>query len=165
MEKQTQIFELPTLDLAQQGWRLSLLKELHGQGRLNNQEILRIELALQEAVTNSLEHGNLGLKSEWKDELDLEGIDRFTREKKQRLQDPQYAARKVKIVVECSEESLDVTITDEGDGFAAEIRNPSNQTQSYGRGLMIILSSMDDVSFGDNGKVIRMRKKLSLANV
>ena len=159
-EVQTFIFEIPTLDFTRTTWRLDLLRQLNEAGKLDTQSMLRVELALQEAVTNSVEHGNLGLRSEWKEEFDREGLDRFTREKQERLRDPFFALRKVKIAVQYFENVLDISIQDEGDGFEHHSKSPSVGLESYGRGLKMIRSNMDEVSFDDNGRVIRMKKFL-----
>jgi anti-sigma regulatory factor (Ser/Thr protein kinase) len=156
----TRIYEIPSLDLAREGWRLELLQELYDAGKLDRTGLLRLELAVQEAVTNSLEHGNLGLKSEWKEEFDRDGSDRFTKEKYERLRDPFYALRRVKITVQVSEESLDITIQDEGEGFQLSNTAQSLGLESYGRGLVMIRSNMDEVSFEDSGRIIKMKKNL-----
>jgi anti-sigma regulatory factor (Ser/Thr protein kinase) len=158
--KVTRIYEIPTLELAKSGWRLDLLEELCDAGKLDAGSALEVELAIQEAVTNSLEHGNLGLQSTWKDEIDDEGFDRYTKEKKHRLQNPSYASRQVKITVEFFESTLDITIQDEGEGFYAPTMSPLVGLAPYGRGLTIIRSHMDEVTFEDAGRTIRMKKNL-----
>lgn len=155
----TLIYEMPTLGLINNGWQLDLLSELELQGKLDHTEVMRVEVALQEAMANSVEHGNLGLKSEWKEEFDEYGVDRFTREKKQRLEDPNFSQRKLKIVVQYSEDSLDISIQDEGEGFIPDTHSASKGVELHGRGLFMIRSNMDEVDFDNSGRIIRMKKR------
>ena len=155
----TLIFEIPTLEMVKNGYPLSFLDEFSQVACLRRSEFTRMHVAITEAITNSVEHGNLGLKSEWKEQFDEVGIDKFSIEKAARLQIPKFAQKKVKIVVEYSDKSLDISVEDEGDGFAPETHLCSNLDESHGRGLFMIKAAMDSVEFADNGRIIRMKKQ------
>lgn len=155
-----QIYEIPSVELASRGFPLDILKQLHAAGRIDQTTMLRVDLAFQEALANSLEHGNLELISTWKDNLDSQGADLFSVEKKKRLADPQYGSRKIKIFIECTECEIQISITDEGNGFEVEKVIGSQNLEPYGRGLAMIRANMDSVSFADRGRVIKMTKRL-----
>lgn len=162
--KTTRIYEVNTEWFVSNGFKLKELAELHSSGTIDHRTFLRLELAVQEAVTNGFEHGNLGLISAWKEEIGPDGRDRFTREREVRLTDPSYAKKKVRIAVEYNEQEIIISIQDEGNGFSPDRTKPSEGVESFGRGLSMIRSSMDQVTFEDSGRTIKMVKKLSRMN-
>lgn len=95
-----------------------------------------VEIAVREALINAIRHGN-----------------RF--EAKRRAE--------VRCFVEGNE--LLVVITDEGAGFdpacLPDPTQPENLTRDCGRGLLLIKHFMDEVSFTQGGREIRLRKRLS----
>lgn len=151
-EYDAQKLKIPVLDLLLQA------------GKIELNVALRIELAFQEAVTNALEHGNLELESVWKEQVDENGRDRYSTVKQQRLQDPTYSFRKIHIEVWCVENLLSITIRDEGKGFpldtSVETKNSSEDLYCHGRGLTIMNSVMDEVTYAEGGSVVKMEKKL-----
>lgn len=157
---EVKIYEIPSVELAHQGFPLEVISQLHTAGKIDKHTMLRVELAFQEALTNSLEHGNLELLSAWKEEVQKDGTDRFSVEKRKRLADPFYGNRKVRISVECTEDRLVISITDQGNGFEYEKIICSQNLEPYGRGLAMIRANMDAVSFADKGRVIQMTKRL-----
>ena len=73
----------------------------------------KLMIALHEAITNAVLHGNLGLSSALKEQGDAA----FAEAMAQRAADPLLAGRKVDIVVETSPQRSLWTITDQGRGF------------------------------------------------
>ena len=125
--------------------------------------LLNIWLAIEEALQNAHEHGNLELLSEWKDESGkVEGkeVSLFEVRKRERLRDPAYAERTIRLSLASDEEWLDVRIEDDGPGFRKREVSGSVSMKIYGRGLRIIYNLMDRVSFNRKGNRIRMRKRL-----
>ncbi len=122
-------------------------------------DFLTIWLGVEEALLNALEHGNLELKSSWKDEL-LGGVEfsKFEEVRKERLADPFFGERKIKMEIEMKNGQLQITIEDEGPGF--ENRGPGLDASHdvYGRGLSIIDNIMDSMEFNEKGNRIVMRK-------
>ena len=92
-----------------------------------------LKLAVSEALTNAMEHGN-----NW---------------------DP---GKRVKVEVELSREMLQIAIEDEGPGFDfAALPDPTdrlNLTQERGRGVFLIQTIMDEIVFEGSGNRIIMRK-------
>jgi len=94
-----------------------------------------IELALQEALLNAVIHGN--------------------------KEDP---FKRVYITVRCSPDGdVHIKISDEGAGFdLASVPDPTageNLLRISGRGIFLMRTLMDEVSFDHGGSVVQMRKR------
>ena len=57
-----------------------------------------------------------------------------------------------------------ITVRDEGEGFDSRVVPDPTEAQrllfTHGRGLHLMRALMDEVSFEENGTVVRMRKQL-----
>ena len=148
-------------ELAHQHIDLSLIGDL-GQLALLEPNVRRqLELAFQEAVANSLDHGNLELDSKWREEVDSKGRDRYEKERSERLTLPKYRDRKVTIIAECDGYDLEIRIGDEGPGFVPKVRPITpGDTLSSGRGLALIEQCLDEVRYERGGREVVMRKCL-----
>jgi serine/threonine-protein kinase RsbW len=116
---------------------LDQLMHLIEESRCVAGEELSVELALREALNNAVLHGN-------------------------RL-DPSKLVR-----VYCRYElskGLSVLIKDQGSGFdPSATPDPSalgSLQAEHGRGILLMRSQMDEVSFGCGGREVRMRKRVS----
>lgn len=93
-----------------------------------------MRVALHEAITNAIRHGN---------QLD--------------------ASKKVTIEVELDQRQAVFTITDEGPGFdPSDVCDPTegeNLFRNCGRGLLLIRHLMDEVSYNRRGNQVTMIKK------
>jgi CheY-like chemotaxis protein len=122
-------------------------------------DIVRISTALQEALVNAIEHGNLELDSTLREGL---GNDYFELAAKRRSEPP-YSDRKVHLTASFSREQATWTIRDEGRGFDPEVipdpTDPANLQRVSGRGLLLIRTFMDDVEFNTQANEIRMSKR------
>jgi len=97
----------------------------------SHEDIFAVYLALQEAFLNAVKHGN---------KMD--------------------AAKKVKIDYSISPDRIEVSMTDEGDGFDPEsVPDPrlgENLYKAEGRGLLLMRSYMDAVKFNKRGNSVHM---------
>lgn len=129
---------------------------------------MNIRLALDEALTNSIVHGNLEIDSKSKGKS-LKEIDNFNHLLAERSQQAPYCYRRVNIKLNLSAESARIVIQDEGNGFdwrAQDSRNESDDLlASFGRGLFLIRSFMDSVTFNDCGNCITLVKEKSPVSV
>ena len=102
---------------------------------LDESTILDIKLAIEEAVTNAILHGNRSCQ-------DLP----------------------VTITFSVNKKRLQISVADKGDGFDyRNLPKPTqdeNLTKTQGRGLFLIHHVMDKVHFNDKGNRIRMVKYL-----
>ncbi len=92
-----------------------------------------IHLALEEALTNAIVHGN--------------------------THDP---SKKVQVEYIITPTKFDITITDQGPGFTPEDtpdpRTEENRAKSNGRGLFLMRTYMDMVEYNDTGNCVHMVK-------
>ncbi|CAO3351623.1 ATP-binding protein [Azospirillum palustre] len=119
-----------------------------------------VELALHEAVSNALVHGNLGVAG--MKELSAQELERFSRDLGDRLADPVLASRRIVVTlrIDPAEDGrwlATVEITDEGAGFTP---GPRASSGASGRGLDLIGNIADGLVIEDGGRRIRMRFRL-----
>ncbi|TDI95971.1 MAG: response regulator [Caldithrix sp.] len=130
--------------------------------RLANKDLLNIAMVLEEAVLNAHEHGNLELESEWKDiYLKGESETLFEKRKEERLNLPEFAGRKVRLNLNIDQIKMEVSVEDEGDGYATDNIATEASGNPYGMGLMIISNLMDEIRFNDKGNCITFVKNLT----
>lgn len=138
---------------------ISYLQEQMATMRLfNESQLIRIGMALCEALTNAIHHGNLELDSEWRQ--DSEATYYQIAEERRYLKP--YSERRVRMVASLSEQEARFVIDDEGPGFAVdEVLDPTdeiNMDRMGGRGLLLIQSFMDQVQHNAVGNSITMIK-------
>lgn len=144
---------------------LPVISRLLESKLLDSSAVIRLRLALQEAVVNALEHGNLELRSEWKEEVNERGEDKFAMLRKERLADDRYGLRRIAISSLFDGKELRITVKDDGSGFL----NNSNSTGGFqpnmtercsGRGLALMSSAVDELHFGCNGSEVTLIKRV-----
>jgi len=101
-----------------------------------NDPELDIEIAVREALANAIIHGNHG-----------------------------NPHKQVYVTCRCTMDGeVRVTVQDQGDGFVSlaipDPTDPGRLLLPNGRGLYLMRTLMDEVSFEDPGNIVRMRKKL-----
>ncbi|MDD5020317.1 MAG: ATP-binding protein [Candidatus Omnitrophica bacterium] len=100
---------------------------------LGDKALHDIKLSLQEALVNAIKHGS-----------------RLNR------------ALSVRLDVEARQDSLVMTVTDQGEGFDAarlmDPTQPANLQRLSGRGIFLIRNLMDGVEFFNGGRKIQMIK-------
>ena len=102
-------------------------------------EIMGVELAVQEAVSNAIRHGC--------------GSD---------------PSKQIQCILTCSETGeITVVVRDPGRGFdtrrVPDPLHPDNMLKTSGRGIFLINQLMDEVGFSDGGRELQMRKRRGLA--
>lgn len=135
-----------------------LQSQLHVLRFGDDSTLMRIGVALTEALENAIYHGNLELDSHWRRGDGRRWVDELHR---RRTQTP-YRDRKVRVTAHVSRELFDVTISDEGQGFdPGKLPDPTDgkHLESVsGRGVYLMRMLMDEVEFNSRGNEIRMRK-------
>ena len=131
-----------------------------GLRRLNfcdDVEIMQICTALTEAITNAIDHGNLELDSALRENGGYRQLGN------ERAQQAPFRDRRVYVTSRLTESEASFSIRDEGKGFDAsnlpDPTDPENLTRVSGRGVMLIRTFMDDVSFNESGTEITMIKR------
>jgi CheY-like chemotaxis protein len=125
---------------------------------------VRIGIALEEALLNALYRGNLELSFEQMQEDRanlLQGLSMGLAE--QRRTQPPYSERKIFVKVRVSPDELHLMVRDEGPGFdvvpVADADDPSALAREGGRGLVLMRTFMDDVTYNDTGNEVVMIKR------
>jgi CheY-like chemotaxis protein len=141
----------PLIDYLQQNLRRLKLCDEGG--------LIRISVAINEALTNAIYHGNLAVGSELR-ERDEESYFELI---KQRRSQPPYCNRRVYLSARESGAEAVYVVRDEGGGFdPARIPDPTappNLTKATGRGLLLIHAFMDKVVYNDVGNEVMMIKR------
>jgi CheY-like chemotaxis protein len=120
--------------------------------------LVLLGVALHEALTNAILHGNLELSSDLR-ENDEKEYYRLSVER--RMQEP-YSQRRVYVSTRFTRNDMAFIIRDEGNGFdPATLPNPTdpaNLGKVSGRGLLLIQTFMDRVEHNSSGNQITMTK-------
>jgi len=130
-------------------------------GGFDPTDLTRVSVALDESLRNAIRHGNFELTER------LVGVDAVTLATllKRRRDEPPYATRHVHVHAEQNTTGLVYTIEDEGMGFDTtvlpDLDDPRGFEETVGRGLILIRSFMDEVSFNPSGNRITMVKRRS----
>jgi CheY-like chemotaxis protein/anti-sigma regulatory factor (Ser/Thr protein kinase) len=120
--------------------------------------LLLLGVALHEALTNAIFHGNLELSSDLK-EKDEKQFYRLAEERKK--QSP-YKDRRVFVATTLTRQEATFVVRDQGTGFdpatLPDPADPSNLDRISGRGLLLIQTFMDRVEHNETGNQITMIK-------
>jgi len=121
--------------------------------------LVLVGVALHEALTNAILHGNLGLSSELRETNEKE----YYRLAAQRRTQPPWCERRVHVGVTLTPQEAVFVVRDEGEGFNPELlpdpTDPANLERVCGRGLLLIQTFMDHVEYNERGNQITMVKR------
>jgi anti-sigma regulatory factor (Ser/Thr protein kinase) len=134
---------------------------LHPRDRTDR---IRVGVALHEALLNAIQHGNLELDSDLRQED--ERVFRDLGEERRRR--PPYRDRRVHVRATLSRSEAVYVVEDEGPGFDPATvplpTDPANIERIGGRGLMLIRAFMDEVEHNAKGNRITLRKRYPTAD-
>lgn len=159
-------YEFRTSEICSHKLSLGLLERLYQRGSIDYTTRQELTLVLDEALTNAIEHGNLELQSVWKEEYGPDGIDRYSLFKRERLADPVYAGRKVRLAAEYRKGWFILRLEDDGPGWSEKAQSAfrtmpkETEVQSHGRGLAIMRSLMDEIAWAKDGRELVMKRRL-----
>jgi CheY-like chemotaxis protein len=121
--------------------------------------LIRIGVALREALINAIHHGNLEVSSELRARDDDPYYDLI----EERSKTPPYSDRRVSFTANESRSEAIYVVGDEGPGFdpasLPDPTDPANLYKEFGRGLLLIRTFMDEVYHNDRGNQITMIKR------
>jgi CheY-like chemotaxis protein/anti-sigma regulatory factor (Ser/Thr protein kinase) len=121
--------------------------------------LMLLGVALHEALTNAIFHGNLELSSDQR-EADEKGYYQAARER--RAREP-YRDRRVHVEAALTRDEATFVVRDQGAGFDPALlpdpTDPANLGKVSGRGLLLIQTFMDHVEHNDAGNQITMVKR------
>lgn len=122
---------------------------------------MRIGIALEESLVNALCHGNLEVGSE------LRGVDdeAYYNLIADRRAGKPYCDRRIFIDSTFSRSEARFVIRDQGPGFdpasLPDPTDPANLEKAAGRGVLLMRSFMDEVSYNDAGNAVTLVKRRS----
>lgn len=136
-----------------------LLRQLADLHFCNEPNRLRIGVALEEALLNAYYHGNLEVSSELR-EQDHTAFYELARK---RVHEPPYSSRQIAVSATLTPEQISYRIDDEGPGFdprdVSDALAAENQDRTCGRGLLLMRTFMDEVTFNSRGNQVTMKKR------
>jgi CheY-like chemotaxis protein len=135
-----------------------LHEEIEGLSICDQCGQLQLGVALQEALCNALFHGNLEVSTELRQD-DERAFEALAEER--RRQEP-YCLRRIRVQVQLDRDAARFVVSDDGPGFDTSIFDRPVEAEDLnrigGRGLLLIRTFMDKVSFNAAGNQITMVK-------
>ena len=128
-------------------------------GLFDENVALRVDLALHETLQNAIHHGNLEVSSDLRQDGEAPFFDLIAR----RRRESPYADRRLHVRGRFRRSEAVYIIRDEGPGFdpgtLPDPTDPANLERIGGRGLMLIRTFMDEVTFNAAGNEITLTKR------
>jgi CheY-like chemotaxis protein/anti-sigma regulatory factor (Ser/Thr protein kinase) len=125
--------------------------------------VLRLSIALREAILNAMDHGNLELDSALR-EQDGSAYEKLRAE---RRRESPYKDRRVYITARETPREATYVIRDEGPGFdpssLPDPTDPANMEKASGRGLLLIRTFMTEVRHNKSGNEITLVRRVERA--
>lgn len=136
-----------------------LQQNLSAMGACSETETTRVGVALEEALTNALHHGNLEVESALRRD-DLAAYHRLVAE---RSQQPPYCERSIHVAATLDRKQAVFVVRDEGPGFNPEsLPDPTdaaNLARPHGRGILLMRTFMDEVRYNTRGNEVTLIKR------
>lgn len=131
-------------------------------GLCDDTDVTRVCVALDEALTNAVFHGNLEISSELREQGNA-----FYDLAAQRRNQAPFMDRRIYVKAKLGPDEAIFTIRDEGPGFdlsgLPDPTDTSNLERLSGRGIMLMMMFMDDVAYNETGNEVTMTKRSSQA--
>ena len=120
---------------------------------------MQVGMALEEALLNSMYHGNLEVDSKLKEE----DFQTFYQMADARLAEAPYRDRHIMVDVRTTPQGVSYSIRDQGPGFdISKLPDPTaleNLDRPCGRGVMLMRAFMDEVHYNDKGNQVTLVKQ------
>ncbi|HVS16833.1 MAG TPA: response regulator [Thermoanaerobaculia bacterium] len=130
-----------------------------GSGICDEADLMRLAVALEEALVNAAEHGNLEMGSELREDDRLG----YVREVRRRRGVAPWADRRVRFELALSRQEVRLRVRDQGSGFdphnLPDPADPKNILKASGRGVLLMRTFMDEVIYNETGNEVTMVKR------
>lgn len=138
-----------------------LVENLTRAGVCSMIESRLVAMALTEAIANAMYHGNLNISPRLK--LDLSAAE-FLEEIRKRKKIEEFNARKIRIRCDLTPAEVKYVISDDGEGFdhreaLSAAVTPADLDSHEGRGLFLLRSIMDEVTYNEKGNEVTLIKR------
>ncbi len=139
---------------------VSYLQECVSQLRLcDDTERTRLGVALEEALTNALFHGNLEICSDLRETDEAQ----YYRLVEQRRQQAPYQERHIFVEAYLSRQEAVFVVRDQGAGFdparLPDPTEPANLERVSGRGILLMRTFMDQIVYNQTGNEVTLVKR------
>lgn len=128
-------------------------------GLFDENVLIRIDVALTEALLNGIYHGNLEVSSA----LRQDGDAAYRAAIEQRRAQAPYRDRRLHVRAAITRDEAVVSVRDEGPGFdprtLPDPTDPANFERVGGRGLLLIRTFMDEIKFNATGNELTLVKR------
>lgn len=132
-------------------------KLMDGMHLFDGSNSVHLSVALDEALSNAIIHGNLEVSSE----LRLRDDDAYGELIETRRRSAPWANRRVTIEIQLNSQAATFVIRDEGPGFdlstIPDPLDPENLLKPSGRGIMLMHAFLDEVSYNEKGNEVTLR--------
>lgn len=133
---------------------------LEDYGLSQPRPLMRLGVALTEAVTNAIVHGNLGVSSA----LRADRPERYYAQIEERRGSAPFRERVVDIAMRISQSAAAFVVRDQGEGFdratLPDPLAPENLLAPSGRGILLMRTYCDTVSWNEKGTEVTLTKVL-----
>ena len=121
--------------------------------------LFQIGTALGEAISNAIDHGNLELDSRLRER----GAGVYMQARHERTTQPPYRERRVHVTERLTPDHVQYEVRDQGKGFdistVPDPLHPDCLLKVSGRGLLLVRTFMDEVTFNRRGNEVTMIKR------
>ncbi len=124
---------------------------------------MNLKLCVRELLINSMEHGNLGISFEEKSQALAN--DSYIHILSERQKDPLNINKRITVIYSLTPEKIEVSITDEGNGFdhkkmlARSIDDSNSSSLGHGRGILMSKIFFDHIEYNEKGNSVFIVKK------
>ncbi len=151
----TATFELPNDPMLIRACVNHLMNMLRCLPLGDETERLRVGIALQEAVNNAYYHGNLEVTTEAGDDHS-----RYNEVAASRCHEEPFVHRRITVTARINRERAEFVVRHDGPGFDFESVNGQDTNGGRrGRGMTLMDSTMDSVSFDETGTEVTMVRR------
>lgn len=129
---------------------------LEGIQFMDAKQLSELEIAMVEALINAVDYGCLALKQSEK-APDLTSPSVYHQKRTERLADPQWSGREIRIRIVLDPLKVTIKIQDPGPGIPATIAKPK-EILPYGRGIPLMRELVDRLTIKRNPSVLTLVK-------
>ena len=137
----------------------ALAEAARAHGICDEDGAMLVTVALDEAISNALHHGNLEVDSRLREE----GMQRYLDAIEERRRAAPYSGRRIRVDATLTRDAATFVVSDDGPGFdpstVPDPLDPASLLKASGRGLVLIQTFMDDVRFNEKGNEVTMVKR------
>ena len=132
-----------------------IVSYLYNTNRISDEDRVNLQMTLMELLINAVEHGNLNITYQEKNEYLENGGDIFTLIR-ERSEKPEYRGRRVHISYVIRKTASAFRIRDEGEGFnwKEAMEKSAGTTETNGRGISLSRQCVQKIAYNEKGNQV-----------